>query len=244
MTVTESYIKFCNEYNKDMDATQEKELIGKYRSGDTEAIKILLGHFIKLIINKARYYSNKYNTPEEDLIQEGNIGLIKSLNKYNLSAENRFLTYGYYGIMRYMEHYVYLHDSVVTHNHNRFKSLHYGKDRDYSDVFNNNVNRDKNSDSMMPFPYISKYAREEERVHNIIETDKQNKVINICDVIETLNKLNNNERDVIIKRYLSNKEMTFKEVAKGVNKSREWVRIVERRAIKKIKKLLKVNKLH
>ena len=74
--------------------TREEEL--KYsilsQQGDTFAKKILIESNLRLVVSVARRYTGK-SMPFLDLIQEGNIGLMKAVDKYDPSRGNRFSTY-------------------------------------------------------------------------------------------------------------------------------------------------------
>ena len=74
--------------------TREEEL--KYsilsQQGDIFAKKILIESNLRLVVSVARRYTGK-SMPFLDLIQEGNIGLMKAVDKYDPSRGNRFSTY-------------------------------------------------------------------------------------------------------------------------------------------------------
>lgn len=68
------------------------ELFKKYETGDQAAKKILIESNLRLVVSIAKSYK-KAGLPFEDLIQEGNLGLIKSIDKYDHSRGYRFSTY-------------------------------------------------------------------------------------------------------------------------------------------------------
>lgn len=71
----------------------ERELLEKYQeTGDQKAFERLVESHMKLVIAIARNYAG-YNINMTDIIQEGNIGLIKAINNYDLSKENRLAVY-------------------------------------------------------------------------------------------------------------------------------------------------------
>jgi RNA polymerase primary sigma factor len=83
--------------------TQEEErVIGtKARKGDEQARKKLIQSNLRLVINIAKKYSS-YNIPILDLIEEGNLGLIKAVSKFNPNKGYKFSTYASWWIKQYV----------------------------------------------------------------------------------------------------------------------------------------------
>lgn len=71
---------------------QEIELGNRIITGDTEAQQTLINSNLRLVVSIAKHYINKSSLPFEDLVQEGNIGLIKAVNKFDPTRGNRFST--------------------------------------------------------------------------------------------------------------------------------------------------------
>lgn len=71
---------------------EELELAYKIKEGDIYAKEQLAKHNLKLVVSIALHYYNEYMTPM-DLIQEGNIGLISAVEKFNPELGYRFSTY-------------------------------------------------------------------------------------------------------------------------------------------------------
>lgn len=71
---------------------KEKELTTKMANGDKRARNILVKHNMRLVIHMAKKYRGK-GLSLEDLIQEGNLGLIHAADKFDLSKDCVFSTY-------------------------------------------------------------------------------------------------------------------------------------------------------
>ena len=91
-----AYLKSIGNHPR-LTAEEEKELSILALQGDQEAINRLVNCNLKLVVPIAkRYYG--CGLPLLDLIQEGNVGLIRAAEKYDGSKGFRFSTYATYWI--------------------------------------------------------------------------------------------------------------------------------------------------
>jgi RNA polymerase primary sigma factor len=75
-----------------LDAGEERDLSRRAHGGDREARRRLIESNLRLVISIAKKYRGR-GVPFEDLIQEGNAGLIKAVEKFDPEMGNRFSTY-------------------------------------------------------------------------------------------------------------------------------------------------------
>lgn len=79
-----------------LTAEEEKELAIQYRNGDNNAKTLLIEYNLKLVVSIAKHYmyaSNSTILSFNDLIQNGNIGLIKAVDRFDPDRGFKFSTY-------------------------------------------------------------------------------------------------------------------------------------------------------
>jgi RNA polymerase primary sigma factor len=81
------------------------ELFKLYESGDSRAKNKLIESNLRLVISIAKFYKNS-GLPFEDLVQEGNIGLIKSIDKFDWKLGYKFSTYASWWIKQSISQHV------------------------------------------------------------------------------------------------------------------------------------------
>ncbi len=85
-----------------LSAAAEKELARKIETGDAAARNKMIESNLRLVVKIAKRYINR-GLPFLDLIEEGNLGLMKSVQRFDLSKECRFSTYATWWIRQSIE---------------------------------------------------------------------------------------------------------------------------------------------
>jgi len=89
-----------------LTAEEEFELGTKLkRDNNLEAAKKLILSHLKLVIKIARSYSG-YGLPVSDLVQEGNVGLMKAVKKFDVDKGVRLVSYAIFWIKAEIQEYV------------------------------------------------------------------------------------------------------------------------------------------
>lgn len=76
-----------------LTAQEERELSIEVRKGDPEARDKMVRSNLRLVVSIAKHYVER-GLPLLDLIEEGNLGLLKAVERFDPAAECRFSTYG------------------------------------------------------------------------------------------------------------------------------------------------------
>ena len=96
-----AYLRKANSYES-LSAEEEKEIALRAKNGDSEAKKILVQSNLKLVLTIARKAIHVSKLPMVDLIQEGNLGLMVAVEKFNPNLGYRFSTYATWWIKQAM----------------------------------------------------------------------------------------------------------------------------------------------
>src|SRR3984893_15582278 len=92
----ETYLSEINETPL-LTAEQEKQLALRIEEGDSEARDHMVRANLRLVVNIARSYTGK-GLGLEDLIAEGNLGLVRAAEGFDPAMNTRFSTYASYWI--------------------------------------------------------------------------------------------------------------------------------------------------
>lgn len=85
-----------------LTADEEKALASRIAKGDKSARDKMIESNLRLVVKIAKRYINR-GLPFLDLIEEGNMGLIKAVERFKLSKECRFSTYATWWIRQSIE---------------------------------------------------------------------------------------------------------------------------------------------
>ena len=95
-TVLENYLKDISKIPL-ITAAEERELARRIKDGDLIAKKKLVEANLRYVVSVANNYAG-YGMPLEDLINEGNVGLMEAAKRFDPSLGVRFLSYAVWWI--------------------------------------------------------------------------------------------------------------------------------------------------
>ena len=92
---------------------QEKKLAEDlYYNDDLEAARQLVMAHLRFVVHIARGYAG-YGLPQADLIQEGNVGLMKAVKKFNPEVGVRLISFAVHWIKSEMHEYIIKNWKIV-----------------------------------------------------------------------------------------------------------------------------------
>src|SRR6202171_1593345 len=101
----EAYIQTVNRFPI-LSAEEEQRLARRFRDdGDLEAARQLVVSHLRVVVAIARGYMG-YGLPQADLIQEGNIGLMKAVKRFDPERGVRLVSFAIHWIKAEMHEYI------------------------------------------------------------------------------------------------------------------------------------------
>lgn len=104
LNILETYMRDISRYQP-ITLEQEQILAQAARQGDTEAREQLIHAHLLMVVNIARQYQRP-GVEMLDLIQEGNIGLIKAVDMFDPAQGNRLSTLAFYWINKHIQRFL------------------------------------------------------------------------------------------------------------------------------------------
>ncbi len=260
------YMADVNSYPLLSEADEKKvfELYQRKKSRETK--NLIVKTNLRLVINIAKKYINKSNRSMlQDLIEEGNIGLLVAVEKYDLSRNTRFATYAAYWIKHYIQEYLYKNTTMlkfsdrVFHKYLKYKKIVGQYNNTNTPVDEEALKRDLNVDDYTLMILSSLFYKpvelEDEYNHNSVYDKNMYSVDNTSDDIardminetikKTVDELSARERIVLGYRYgISGKEtMPLSKIGEMMGVSKQRISQIEKSALNKLKKKLKKENL-
>jgi len=249
-----------------LTAEQEIELSRKIKKGDEQARKKMIRSNLRLVINIAKKYIH-LGIPLLDLIEEGNLGLMKAVDKFNHRKGFRFSTYAAWwirqGIIRAIAQQgkmvrlpVYINELLTKWKKTKEKLTQKLKrmptDEEIAKKMKLPRDRIEEINLWLSTKTSSLEApigeEDENEVLDLVENQSavspDATVEQIFDkerVDNLLEKMSDREREILDMRFgLANgKTHTLAEVAQKMKVSRERIRQIEEEALKKLRKFVK-----
>lgn len=253
-----------------LSAEEEYALGVRIGQGDTAAVSILAEHNLKLVVSIARKYTGA-GLSFLDLIQEGNLGLIKAAEKFDITAGCRFATYAPWWIRQSIGNALNAYGKTIHVPANVINLIH--KINKTSNQFFVDNGRNPTDDELSTLLNVEKEKiitarnavvntisletplgdEDDSTIEDIVADEEVQDFNNTFyeegknKIVETiLNSLTDKEAIVIKMRFgLGDKKRihTLEEVGKVLNVSGERVRQIEDKALRKLRHPLRTQYL-
>lgn len=118
------YLKDVSRLNKSksLTAEEEVELAKRIKEGDAKAEQELIERNLKFVVSVAKQ-QNAFGCRIEDLVNEGNIGLIKAAKKFDHTRGYKFISYAVWWVRQAMNNYIGEHGRSIRLPLNRLTQL-------------------------------------------------------------------------------------------------------------------------
>ena len=100
-----AYFEDIKSVSNPITREEEQELFQRYRDGDEEAGEQIILANLRFVISVAQQYSSSM-APLEDLISEGNMGLLTALDHFDHTKGNKFISYAVWWIKQRIRAYL------------------------------------------------------------------------------------------------------------------------------------------
>lgn len=132
---------------RSLTRSEELELLTRTREGDDVAREKLLKHNLKFVVSAAKRYQHGFgHMLLVDLIQLGNLGLMKAVDRYDLESGLKFITYAVWWIRQAIMSKMDQYNAVIDFPHNFYSSS--AKIRDHKSKFEQTHGYEPSSDQL------------------------------------------------------------------------------------------------
>lgn len=266
------YLKEIGKY-KLLSTEETEELFKKARKGDKEAYNTVVVHNLRLVVKYAKIIKKTYKIEDSimDLIQAGNIGLMRAVDKYEYDKGFAFSTYATWWIRQSIVRHIYDNEGTIrvpVHMSEKFiaisKAINSFKeqegrepsleelqtqikmsDKDYKlyKQFNKSVASLNSTVGDDGDSELMDFISSDQSSDPVYE-ETQNRILSDT-VREVLEKLDSRESYIIQERFGLNGRTakTLEEIGYDLGLTRERVRQIESVAMKKLKTSAKASSI-
>ena len=250
---------------KPLSREREFELAVKYHeTGDVEAAQEMVVSHLPFVVKVAFQYRH-YMIPVQDLVQEGAIGLMKAVKRFDPYRGFRLVSFAVWWIKAYIKNFIMKNWNLVKLGTTQAQRKLFFRIGDVGEHADEETRQEHIEDlatelNVKPDDVIEVQARMKAREWSLNEMVGDEKDISGLDLLpadspdqesqlieketgqalsaatdNALKKLDTRERFIVTKRYMEDSRWTLQKLGDHFGTSRERVRQLEKRALKKLK---------
>jgi RNA polymerase primary sigma factor len=245
-----------------ISVAEEKVLARKIKKGDRQAHEKMIQSNLRLVVKIAQDYSN-YGLPLLDLISEGNIGLMKAVDRFDPNRANKFSTYAAWWIKQCIKRALANQSKTIrlpVHLVDKLARMR-RISMQLAEEFGREPTDEELSDELhLPLKKISQLRRVSLRptsLNTLIGDDESTELADLVadentvspadylanqalhdNLSKILHVLDERERTILSLRFPLGdevKQLTLEEVGKKLKVTRERIRQIQNSALKKLK---------
>jgi len=203
---------------KPLTKAKERRLLKKCKKGNLKAKNEILEANLRFVFDIARHYTGR-GVPISELISDGNMGLLRAIEKFDESKDVKFISYAVLWIRQAML------ESIKKKNSINFVEIEPNTDND--SYMDKKLIEDDEDDISFNHDFSNENDEKSREV-----TDNQRNIIK-----NLIGTLSDRERDIVENYYGINdkKELTLTDIGKKYNLSSERVRQIKLNAIRKLR---------
>ena len=228
MSVNEKYIEEIVQEQL-LSNEEEQALAAKIKLGDAKALEKLTKANLKFVVSLAHHYKNQ-GLGEDDLVSEGNIGMMHAAQKFDGTKGIRFVSYAAPYIRKAMEEAI------------KEQTALYKLPKDEKSKFERKRTHAISIDQPIPVGSSNNFT-----LQHVLENEDApqadehlNKELLNFEIQKGLNELNEREKRIIIAIYgLNGTHYTMAEIAENMGLKRDRVRQIRNKALRKLHKKMK-----
>jgi len=216
---TQMYYDELKKY-KPLTKAKEKRLLRLSRNGNIAAKNKLLEANLKFVFDIAKHYTGR-GLPISDLISEGNMGLLKAVDKFDESRDVKFISYAVWWIKQSITDAIRRNKLISTVEIDPMQSNDAVMEKSVADEEDEKIGGARDTS-------FSNESEERRIELNRLQSDT---------IEELLKVLSKREREIIESYYGlgMNEELTLLEIGKKFNLSSERVRQIKCSSLKKLR---------
>ncbi|BCH33232.1 RNA polymerase sigma factor RpoH [Mesorhizobium sp. L-8-10] len=208
---------------------EESELARRWLDlGDEAARNRLVASHQPLVLGISRRYF-KFPLPQEDLTQQGMLGLMRACDTFQVDRGLRFATYARWWAQAAIAEYVLQNASVVAHNRSNLSRRAFFKGKGHLKIVSLDAPVGDGGETFIDV-LESPSDSPEDTALRVIDSERATAKIR-----DAVGRLDARSRRVIQERWLSDEKATLESLGAALGVSKERIRQIESRAMEFIK---------